>query len=192
MAPTGEGANDPDDAGALAYARLHQGYVALFRGDLDLAVARGEEALTAAAAIPQGFNLNGALWLLANAALSYAYTKDEIVSVAGTFYALAAYAAIRRVICWTEGRPNRIVLPIATAALFLASAGWAVRVAGQHYALRTTAFVTGNDWASLPPSLSETDPEKRAIVERLRNDALERRVVAPYFVPRWQQRWFDE
>ena len=32
------------DAGALAYVRLHQGYVASFRGDFDLAVALAEEA----------------------------------------------------------------------------------------------------------------------------------------------------
>jgi non-specific serine/threonine protein kinase len=58
-----------DDAGALAYTRLHQGYVALYRGDLALAAARGEEALTSCAAIPQGFSCNGALWLLARVAL---------------------------------------------------------------------------------------------------------------------------
>jgi predicted ATPase/DNA-binding CsgD family transcriptional regulator len=58
------------DAGALAYVRLHQGYVALFRGDLDLAVARGEEALTTGEVIPQEFSLNGALWLLARSALA--------------------------------------------------------------------------------------------------------------------------
>jgi non-specific serine/threonine protein kinase len=58
------------DAAALAYARLHQGYIALFRGDLDLAVARGEECLSTALAIPQGFNRNGPLWLLARTALA--------------------------------------------------------------------------------------------------------------------------
>jgi DNA-binding CsgD family transcriptional regulator/tetratricopeptide (TPR) repeat protein len=58
------------DAGAVAYARLHQGYVALFCGEFDLAVARGEEALTACTAIPQGFSCNGALWLLARTTLA--------------------------------------------------------------------------------------------------------------------------
>ena len=33
--------------------------------------------------------------LAANATLSYAYTKDDIMSVSGVFYGLAAYAAIR-------------------------------------------------------------------------------------------------
>ena len=57
------------DAGALAHTRLHQGYVAMFQGDLDLAEARGEEALTTAMAISQGFRLNAPLWLLAHVAL---------------------------------------------------------------------------------------------------------------------------
>jgi predicted ATPase/DNA-binding NarL/FixJ family response regulator len=58
------------DDGALAYARLHQGYVATFRGDLDLAAARGEEVLRTVEAIPQGFGLHGPLWLLAHTALA--------------------------------------------------------------------------------------------------------------------------
>jgi non-specific serine/threonine protein kinase len=58
------------DAGALAYARLHQGYVAALSGDLDLAVARGEEASTTCEAIPQAFSCNAAVWLLARATLA--------------------------------------------------------------------------------------------------------------------------
>jgi non-specific serine/threonine protein kinase len=57
------------DAGTLSFARLHQGYIALFAGDYDVAVARGEECLANCAAIPQGFNCHGALWLLAYATL---------------------------------------------------------------------------------------------------------------------------
>ncbi|MCD6029379.1 MAG: hypothetical protein K0S78_1553 [Thermomicrobiales bacterium] len=59
-----------DDAGAVAYARLHQGYVALYRGEFALAAARAEEALTACAAIPQGFSCNGARWLQARTSLA--------------------------------------------------------------------------------------------------------------------------
>jgi non-specific serine/threonine protein kinase len=63
-------ARSAGDAGALAYARLHQGYVAALSGDPDLAVARGEEALTTCAAIPQAFSCNAAVWLLARATLA--------------------------------------------------------------------------------------------------------------------------
>ena len=58
------------DVGMLAYARLHQGYIALMSGDLDRAAARGEESLSNCASIPQGFNCHGALWLLATATLA--------------------------------------------------------------------------------------------------------------------------
>lgn len=58
------------DAGAMAYTRLHQGYVAIFRGDLELAEARAIEGLTTAAAIPQAFSLHGAFCLLAEVALA--------------------------------------------------------------------------------------------------------------------------
>ena len=58
------------NAGAIAYARLHQGYVALFRGELGLALARGQETLATCSAIPQEFSCNGALWLVARTSLA--------------------------------------------------------------------------------------------------------------------------
>jgi predicted ATPase/DNA-binding CsgD family transcriptional regulator len=66
------------DAGVLAFARLHQGFVALFRNDLDGAEAYGLDALTACGEIRQGFACNGALWLLARVAL--ARREDERAS----------------------------------------------------------------------------------------------------------------
>jgi ATP/maltotriose-dependent transcriptional regulator MalT len=58
------------DAGALAYARLHQGYAAFYRGDLVRAEARGTEGIGTVSAIPQGFCLNAVYWLLAEVALA--------------------------------------------------------------------------------------------------------------------------
>jgi predicted ATPase/DNA-binding CsgD family transcriptional regulator len=62
-------AREAGDPGALAYARLHQGYVALHSGSFAQAVERGEEALTTCEAIPQVFSSHGALWLVARARL---------------------------------------------------------------------------------------------------------------------------
>jgi predicted ATPase/DNA-binding XRE family transcriptional regulator len=58
-----------DDEWARAYARLHQGYTAFLRSDLDFAEARGEEAASAFAAMGNAIHLDGALWLLALIAL---------------------------------------------------------------------------------------------------------------------------
>ncbi|MBI2828090.1 MAG: hypothetical protein HYX77_02305 [Acidobacteria bacterium] len=128
--------------------------------------------------------------LVANAALSFSYTKDEIVSAAGAFYALAAYAAVRRLLAITKPAwtPASVALGIALA---VASAGWVVRAEGLHYAVRMTAFKTRNDWAIAPRRENSTEMQ-RDVADRLRRDALERRVVAPRFIPAWQSKWFDE
>jgi non-specific serine/threonine protein kinase len=99
------------DPGAVAYARLHQGYVALFRGDLDLALDRGEELQTTCSAIPQGFSCNGALWLLARTTLARgdvnramelhrrlltgALAEGDEISIANGHFALAMLAERR-------------------------------------------------------------------------------------------------
>jgi hypothetical protein len=128
--------------------------------------------------------------LAANVVMSYAYTKDDIVSVAGAFYALAAYAAVRRLIDGSAGARTLVVIA-TSAVLLVASTGWAIRTAGLHYNLRSIAFTTRNDWAAAPARWMQT-PETRAVTERLRLDALQHRVLAPRFYPPWQARWFEE
>jgi len=131
-----------------------------------------------------------AIVLAANAVLSFAYTKDDIVSFAGGFYALAAYAAVRRVIR-VGALTGRTAAVGFCVALFVASACWATRTAGLHYNLRYMAFKTRNEWSSAPTRWMQT-PETRAITEHFRRDALEQRVVAPRFYPSWEARWFEE
>src|SRR5688572_5727757 len=126
--------------------------------------------------------------LVANAGLSSAYTKDETLSFAAAFYPLPAYAAVRSLLVWGGARRHGMLVWLLTAVLFVASAGWMIRVAGHHAALRGTAFVTRNDWASLPSNFDDAGAG-REVVDRLRSDALNRRVGAPPFAPRWQQRW---
>jgi hypothetical protein len=57
--------------------------------------------------------------LAANALLSYAYTKDDIMSVSGVFYGLAAYAASRflidRASSATDPASQRLILEDAGA-----------------------------------------------------------------------------
>ena len=87
--------------------------------------------------------------LVANAALSFAYTKDEIVSVAGAFYALAAFTAMREVL--QHGFHARVVTGALGAVLLCAlTTGWCIRAAGVHYILRSQAIKHQIDWVELP------------------------------------------
>lgn len=120
------------DAGALAYARLHQAYVALHQGDFALAQVRAEESLTAAAAIPQRFSDNGARWVLAVTAralgendlareryerlLASARNEGDDISIANSHYGLAVLAERR-------GEPARALTGLREAALVCQSFG---------------------------------------------------------------------
>ncbi len=133
--------------------------------------------------------------LIANAAMSFAYTKDEIVSVAGAFYALAAYAAARHIIA----RSRELRRPAAAAlaaALVCVSCAWGVRVVGVHHVLQSHAFKNRSDWAVLPQDwrsrgIWPSNEDTGYLIERLRSDALRTPVVNPRFVPRWAEQVFD-
>ena len=113
--------------------------------------------------------------LAANATLSFAYTKDEIMSVAGVFYALAAFGAMRDL-------ATRTGLRVATAAagVLLVGAlatGWSVRAAGVHYVLRSQAIKHQIDWVELLGRWHRedrwpTDPIEEQLLLRLHADAV--------------------
>ena len=48
--------------------------------------------------------------LVANAALSFSYTKDDIIAVAGVFYAIAAFAAVRAALEYATGAADSCAL----------------------------------------------------------------------------------
>jgi len=131
--------------------------------------------------------------LCANAVASYAYTKDDIISVAGAFYAVAAFWAVRDLL----SRPHRVVASVVLgAALLIAGSGWSIRTVGVNYLLRTQAFAIRNDWAWVPDEMQRhgtwpTEPSTQRFVIGLRDSALAMPVVNPWFVPRWMDRVFD-
>ena len=135
--------------------------------------------------------------LLANAALSFSYTKHEIISVAGVFYAFAAFVAARHSLDYVSERTRgsgRIAMVLALAAL---SSFWTVRSTGVHHMLRVQAFKVRIDWVGVPPAMvrdTGTAEERRsaALVRQLRHDALDARVTNPYLLPRWADRWWGE
>src|SRR4030095_1856269 len=82
--------------------------------------------------------------LVANALMSYVYAKDEVISAAGVFYALAAFQALRA----CAARPLRPwIAPVVVIAALSLSAAWAIRSVGLHLKLRQGAYDARTDWA---------------------------------------------
>ena len=129
----------------------------------------------------------------ASAVGSYAYAKDEIMSVAGVFYALAAFWAVRDLL--TRGVRAAPAVVVALA-LLVAGFGWSIRTIGVNHVLRAQAFAFHNDWAWIPGEMQRrgtwpSDPSARTFVIDLRDQSLGMPIVNPWFVPRWADRVFD-
>lgn len=129
----------------------------------------------------------------ANATMSFGYTKDDIMSAAGMFYPLAAYVAARDVVARVPSamRPRTILLILFVAAL---AAGWTLRSAGVHYQMRLMAFSVRNDWVDVDRWLESqraapATPAGRQLVSSLREEALSRPAINPFFFPYWVSRW---
>ena len=133
----------------------------------------------------------------ANAAICYAYTKDEIMSTAGVFYALAVFAAARTALARFAAVPRHVFASVALSALLLASSSaWAIRATGLHYHMYYSGYYLRNEWATVEVWLREqrVEPTTEAgsrLVETLRSAAIEMPMLNPYFLPRWAERWFE-
>jgi hypothetical protein len=132
--------------------------------------------------------------IVANAGISFPYTKDQIMSVGGVFFAAACYAAVAAML----EAPSRRVALRAAAALALATVGtaWSWRVLGVQHNLVHTAFTQRNDWAYTDIWIrehpeSQRSPVLAAIVESLRVSALSRRVSNPHSDPSPFEEYFD-
>jgi hypothetical protein len=131
--------------------------------------------------------------LFASAAASFAYAKDEIMSVAGVFYALAAFWAVRELL---TRNMHRAAAALVALLLLVAGSGWAVRTVGVAHVLRTQAFTVRNDWAEIPEAMQKrgiwpAEPSTQQLVLRLRDGSLRMPVVNPWFIPRWADRVFE-
>jgi hypothetical protein len=131
--------------------------------------------------------------LLVNAALGYAYAKNEIISAAGVFYALIAYAALRELL--VRQPVTWRAVPIALLLLVLSSA-WAMRSAGLHLRLRHGAFEARGGWAFvLSPTARERwpkDPRVLRVETRMREESILQPTIAPALLPRWTELWWGE
>jgi hypothetical protein len=135
-----------------------------------------------------------------NAFISYAYTKDVIMSPAGAFFALALAAATRRVaLGGMPGGPERgwsswraVAL---TVLLCVMSAAWAVRAIGIHVGLRHSALVMRNEWAYADLWFADEGQTPTGDAARLKDqlqlDAVSRHPAPAFFVGDWLE-WFEE
>jgi hypothetical protein len=134
--------------------------------------------------------------ILANAALSFSYTKDDIIAVAGVFYAIAAFAAIRSTLEFAQSGGFLRGAVVSLAMFGLASA-WAMRSSGVHHVMTEHAFRARNDWAELPVRWQQEgrwpkDAAPLALIERLRDAALDAEVPNPQMVPEWRGQWYGD
>jgi hypothetical protein len=137
--------------------------------------------------------------LVANAAFCYAYPKVEVLTVAGVFYAFAAFVAVRALITAQTGssRIRQVALTTLLAAL---GTVWAFQSLGVHHLLQTQAFEDRLVWARLDPKDTQTlvkmglhtDARARLLIAKLRQNALELRVPNRYLLPHWADEWWND
>jgi hypothetical protein len=114
--------------------------------------------------------------LCANAAISYPYTKDVIMSPAGAFLAVAAFVAWRNTLGSLRAYASPLRAAVTIVVCLLVGTTWADRVLGMYTTLREATFVERNDWAFVESTLEKggtsLDPAARALLNTLRDDAL--------------------
>lgn len=127
----------------------------------------------------------------ANAVISYPYAKDQVMTVAAIFVALAGGVAVAALV---ENPPPRRAAVAALGVLVAASAIlWSLRVAGQQHALIHTAFVTRNDWGLVDVEALQreygSNPDLMALLLSLRARALD---AAPPYAHVWEPRLLED
>jgi hypothetical protein len=129
--------------------------------------------------------------LAANAALSYAYTKDVIMSPAGALFAVAMTVAARDVLDAPVTRAAGTAVVLA-----LLSGAWAFHAVGAHLELRRAAVAMRSEWVYVDEWLQRasevpTDPAALELKRRLQDDAVTRYPLRPALAGRWLE-WFKD
>lgn len=134
--------------------------------------------------------------IAANAALSFSYAKDDIIAIAGVFYAIAAFAAVRALLehAHAGGFARAALVSVAMLAL---GAAWAMRSSGVHHVMNDHAFRARNDWAEMPIKWQKegrwpATSEPLALIQGLRSDALAADIPNPQLVPEWRGLWYGD
>jgi hypothetical protein len=134
--------------------------------------------------------------LVANAAMCCVYTKDEIMSTAGVFYALAVYVAARECLSRFAALPSRRPAMLAFAVVLAAgSTAWGIRATGLYYEMYWKASKVRYEWAEVEVFLRDQQialrtPDEVRLVERLRADAMRAPLLNAALLPHWAKAWF--
>jgi hypothetical protein len=131
--------------------------------------------------------------IVANAGISFPYTKDQIMSLGGMLFAAALFAAAA---ARFESPPRAAVSRALTAVLVcIVSIAWSWRVLGLQHNLVHTAFTQRNDWAYTDSWIEShreySDPGVAQIVDSLQWQALRARVPNLHLTPLPFERYFD-
>ena len=129
----------------------------------------------------------------ANAVLSYAYTKDVILSPAGAFFAVALAIASRHFLESVAAMPARRAAAAVLMAAVL-SCAWSFRAVGAHVGVRGAAATLRGEWAYVDLWLERksqvpTDPFAIALKNHLQDDAVRKHPLRPMLAADWLQ-WF--
>ena len=131
--------------------------------------------------------------LAGNAAISYPYTKDVIMSTAAAFYPLALFAALHLLLSTVSGRQ---MTAVRAAAIYLVvavvSVGWTIRAGSFFIDMRQSAYKAQSDWVTVYEWLEEQKilkpGEKSALVDQLHDEMLRMPVPRVYLEPPWLAR----
>jgi hypothetical protein len=133
---------------------------------------------------------------LGNAAMCFSYVKDEVMSTAGVFYALAVFAATREALArWGRTGGPTVAAAGLAIILFAGSAAWTVRTTGMQYQMLRIGAVDRYEWAHVDEWLAQqqqtpTSPQGARLVRDFRAEAMRTRPLSLVFVPRWAVKWF--
>jgi hypothetical protein len=134
------------------------------------------------------------LVLAANAALSFVYTKDAIMSPAGFFYAAAFFVACRH---YLESLATRLgpaprasrAHVFAVAFMLLLSTTWTIRAVGLHAGLTQTAYKNREQWAYFDEIVQRTFAPVPPSVEALKTLLQDEAVIVHPGKPELRERW---
>ena len=133
--------------------------------------------------------------ILANAAVSYTYTKDVILSPAGIFYATALAVAVKSLIETGAVTASYARIAVLTTVLVVLSGAWAARAIGIHIALRATGAVVRNEWVYIDDWVARQgivpDAAGLALKRQLQADAISKHPMRPIVLGEWVQ-WFRD